>query len=130
MYSQTTRSIVIDVTPVYLEEESAPEDNRYVWAYRIRIENTGMETVHLRRRYWRIVDGNGQVDTVDGEGVIGIRPVLEPGAVFTYVSGVPLRTPSGIMSGRYRMRTETGEVFEVIIPVFSLDSPYGNIRLN
>lgn len=130
MYSQTTRSIIIDVTPVFLEEESSPEDNRYVWAYQIRIENSGTETVHLRRRYWRIVDGYGHVETVDGEGVIGVQPVLKPGAVFTYVSGVPLRTPSGIMNGRYRMRTETGEVFDVTIPAFSLDCPHGNIRLN
>ena len=130
MYSQTTRSVVVNVDPVYLEGDSSPEENRYLWAYHITIENTGPQTVHLMRRFWNIIDAVGHVQTVDGEGVVGVQPVLGLGEVFTYTSGVPLKTASGIMSGHYEMKTETGETFTVTIPAFSLDCPNQNIFLN
>ncbi len=130
MYSQTTHSVVVNVEPFYLESQSAPEENRYLWAYRVSIRNEGGESVHLERRFWSIVDDTGRTQTVDGEGVVGEQPILKPGEIFIYTSGVPLQTPSGIMSGHYEMRTESGELLEVAIPAFSLDSPYGNIRLN
>jgi ApaG protein len=130
MYSETTRSIKVTVKPIYLEDQSSPGDNHYVWAYQVRIENNGGETVQLLRRYWRITDALGRVQEVRGPGVVGEQPVLEPGESFEYTSGTPLATPSGIMVGRYEMETRGGESFEVAIPAFSLDSPHQPIQLN
>lgn len=125
MYSETTKSITVTVQPMYLEEQSEPAENHYVWAYHIRIENEGRETVQLINRYWRITDAQGRVQEVRGAGVVGEQPVLEPGESFEYTSGTPLATPSGFMGGSYEMETTVGQRFEVTVPTFSLDSPYG-----
>ncbi|WP_207455951.1 Co2+/Mg2+ efflux protein ApaG [Azospirillum sp. SYSU D00513] len=130
MYTQTTRSIRVTVNPVYLEEQSAPADNHFVWAYHVRLENEGETTVQLRTRHWRITDALGRVQEVRGPGVVGEQPVLEPGASFEYTSGTPLPTPSGIMAGSYQMEAENGETFDVVIPAFSLDSPHQPRQLN
>ena len=130
MYSKTTRSIRITVNPMYLEEQSAPAENHFVWAYHVRIENEGSETVQLRTRYWRITDSFGRVQEVRGPGVVGEQPVLEPGEAFEYTSGTPLAAPSGIMVGSYQMETGRGETFDVAIPAFSLDSPHQPRQLN
>ncbi|MDR3518471.1 MAG: Co2+/Mg2+ efflux protein ApaG [Azospirillaceae bacterium] len=130
MYSQTTRSIRITVKPVFLEEQSSPVEGHYVWAYHVRIENFGPETVQLRNRYWKITDGTGRVLEVRGPGVVGEQPVLEPGHSYEYTSGTPLAAPSGIMSGAYQMETPSGETFDVVIPTFSLDSPHQPMRLH
>ena len=130
MYTGTTESIRITVKPVYLEEQSSPSDNRFVWAYHIRIDNFGEDTVQLLNRYWRITDSLGRVQEVRGPGVVGEQPVLSPGASFEYTSGTPLNTPGGIMVGSYEMVREDGERFDVAIPAFSLDSPHQEIRLN
>jgi ApaG protein len=129
-YSETTRSITVTVEPIYLEDQSSPPDNRYVWAYHVKIENRGGETVQLRRRHWRITDGLGRTQEVKGPGVVGEQPVLAPGQAFEYTSGTPLNTPSGIMVGSYEMETRQGESFEIAIPAFSLDSPHQAVRLN
>ncbi|HYG91864.1 MAG TPA: Co2+/Mg2+ efflux protein ApaG [Azospirillum sp.] len=130
MYSKTTRSIRITVNPMYLEDQSAPAENHFVWAYHVRIENEGSETVQLRTRYWRITDSFGRVQEVRGPGVVGEQPVLEPGEAFEYTSGTPLAAPSGIMVGSYQMETGRGETFDVAIPAFSLDSPHQPRQLN
>jgi ApaG protein len=130
MYSETTRSINVTVEPFYLEDQSAPNEGRYVWAYHVRIENRGGETVQLRNRHWKITDGRGQLLEVRGPGVVGEQPVLGPGESFEYTSGTPLPTPSGIMVGSYEMETRGGESFLVQIPAFSLDSPHQAVRLN
>ncbi|HXP30692.1 MAG TPA: Co2+/Mg2+ efflux protein ApaG [Stellaceae bacterium] len=130
MYSETTRSIKVTVKPIYLEDQSSPADNHYVWAYHVRIENRGRETVQLRRRHWRITDGMGRSQEVRGPGVVGEEPVLGPGQAFEYTSGTPLSTPSGIMVGSYEMETPSGESFAVAIPAFSLDSPHHPVRLH
>jgi ApaG protein len=130
MYSETTRSINVSVEPVYLEEQSSPAEGRYVWAYHVRIENRGGETVQLRNRHWKITDSRGQMQEVRGPGVVGEQPVLRPGEAFEYTSGTPLPTPSGIMVGTYEMQTRGGENFSVQIPAFSLDSPHQQVRLN
>jgi ApaG protein len=130
MYSQTTRSIKVTVKPFYLEDQSSPADDHYVWAYQVRIENCGRETVQLRRRHWRITDNRGRVQEVRGPGVVGEQPVLRPGESFEYTSGTPLATPSGIMVGTYDMETREGETFAVDIPAFSLDSPHQPVRIN
>jgi ApaG protein len=130
MYSETTRSIKVTVKPFYLEDQSSPAENHYVWAYHVRIENRGRETVQLRQRYWRITDSRGQRKEVRGDGVVGEQPVLAPGESFEYTSGTPLPTPSGIMVGTYEMETRGGDSFSVRIPAFSLDSPHQPVRLN
>ncbi len=130
MYSETTRSIIITVKPFYLEDQSSPAEDHYVWAYHVRIENQGEETVQLRSRHWKITDGRGQVQEVRGPGVVGEQPVLGPGESFEYTSGTPLPTPSGIMVGSYQMETLGGERFDIAVPAFSLDSPHQKMRLN
>jgi ApaG protein len=130
MYNAVTRQISVTVTPYFIEDQSDPEDNHFVWAYQVNIENTGRETVQLKSRYWHITDANGQVTEVRGDGVVGEQPVLRPGESFEYTSGTPLSTPSGIMMGRYQMETKGGEGFEIDIPAFSLDSPYQRTSLN
>ncbi len=124
MYEKITRSIKVTVVPTYLDDQSSPTDNHFVWAYQVRIENQGGETVQLRARYWRITDAIGRVQEVRGPGVVGEQPVLKPGEFFEYRSGTPLVTASGIMTGNYQMETSGGEDFNVTIPPFSLDSPY------
>lgn len=130
MYEQTTRAIKVVVKPIYLEDQSSPADNHYVWAYQVRIENRGAETVRLRRRHWQITDALGRIQEVRGAGVVGEQPVLNPGDAFEYTSGTPLPTPSGIMVGSYEMETRDGATFEVAIPAFSLDSPHQQVRIN
>ncbi len=129
-YVATTRAIAVTVEPEFLPAESDPDEARYIWAYHVSIANNGIETVRLRKRHWRITDSNGIRHEVDGQGVVGEQPLLEPGNVFEYTSGTPLRTSSGIMSGTYTMEATTGEVFDVEIPAFSLDSPYQRELIN
>jgi ApaG protein len=130
MYTSTTHGILVSVEPTFLDNQSAPDENHYVWAYKVRIENGGAETVQLKTRYWRITDSLGQVQEVRGAGVVGEQPVLDPGDSFEYTSGTPLPTPSGIMVGAYQMETPQGRQFEIEIPAFSLDSPHQEVRLN
>ena len=130
MYDEVTQSIRVTVKPVYLEDQSAPDENHYVWAYQVRIENLGEETVQLVNRYWQITDSLGRVQEVRGAGVVGEQPTLHPGEAFEYTSGTPLPTPSGIMVGTYEMKGSNGRRFNVAVPAFSLDSPHQPVRLN
>lgn len=130
MYSETTRAITVTVRPMFLEDQSSPNDAHFVWAYRVRIENRGSETVQLLRRHWRITDALGRVQEVKGAGVVGEQPVLKPGGSYEYTSGTPLTTPSGFMVGTYQMTTASGEEFDIAIPAFSLDSPHQKMHLN
>jgi ApaG protein len=129
-YRETTRSIEVSVEPFFLDDQSSPDENHYVWAYHVCIRNLGPETVQLLNRHWRITDGLGRVQEVRGPGVVGEQPVLKPGEAFEYTSGCPLSTPSGIMVGSYEMATASGERFNIRIPAFSLDSPHQQTRLN
>ena len=130
MYSETTNFIKVSVQPEYVEDQSAPENNHYVWAYHVLIENRSANTVQLLSRHWLITDAMGQVQEVRGEGVVGEQPLLEPGEAYEYSSGTPLSTPSGIMMGSYTMINKTGERFDIAIPAFSLDSAFGAKSLN
>lgn len=123
MYKEVTHSIQVSVSPSFLESESDPELHRYVWAYTVGITNLGAETVQLISRFWRITDGLGRVEEVNGAGVIGEQPVIHPGETFEYTSGCPLATDSGMMVGTYYMSSENGQSFHVNIPAFSLDLP-------
>ncbi len=125
MYEQETDSVMVRARPSFLEEESAPKDARFVWAYTITIENRGAGAVQLLSRYWRIMDAHGLAHEVRGEGVVGEQPVIEPGSSFTYTSAAPLTTASGLMMGAYTMtRLADGHGFDVAVPAFALDSPY------
>jgi len=130
VYEEVTRSIRVSVQPVYLDDQSDPDDDRYVWAYIVNVQNEGHERVQLMRRQWKIVDENGVTKMVKGTGVVGEQPMIDPGDCYEYTSGTPLSTPSGIMAGTYEMETETGDVFEVKVPAFSLDSPSDSRVLN
>lgn len=123
-YERTTRGIRVAVQPAYLDDQSDPDENRYLWSYTVTIENRGAETVQLMSRYWHISDGDGRVQEVRGPGVVGAQPVLEPGQAFEYTSGCPLPTASGAMVGHYQMRAASGESFDVDIPMFLLESPH------
>ena len=129
-YEETTRNIRIAVEPNFLEDQSEPDEGRYVWSYRVTIENKSELTVQLLSRYWRITDGRGRVREIRGDGVIGEHPVIAPGRAFEYTSGAPLETASGFMTGTYHMRASTGENFEVGIPMFALESPYEEKRVH
>ncbi len=130
MYTATTRAIRVTVKPAYLEDQSSPSDDHYVWAYHVVIENMGTESVQLLTRHWQITDGMGRLQEVRSAGVVGEQPHLPPGESFEYTSGTPLPTPSGIMVGSYGMASTSGERFDVDIPAFSLDSPYQQVHLH
>lgn len=123
-YSAETNGILVQVTPAFLTSESSPEDDRFVWAYTVIIINRSGQTVQLMTRHWRITDCEGREQRVDGDGVVGEQPVLSPGQRFEYTSGCPLSAPSGVMRGRYRFLTQSGEWLEAEIPMFALDSPF------
>ena len=128
-YEETTGAIRIAVEPDFLDDQSEPDEGRYLWAYRVTIENRGDITVQLISRYWRITDARGRVREVRGDGVVGEQPVIEPGASFQYTSGAPLETECGFMTGKYTMRDARGKGFEVAIPTFALESPYNRQRI-
>jgi ApaG protein len=125
-----TQDIEVGVASFFLRDQSQPDAQRFVWAYRIRISNHGKKTVQLLTRHWIITDGHGHVEHVNGAGVVGEQPVLEPGASFEYTSGCPLTTPSGMMVGTYQMVDDEGSQFNIDIPAFSLDSPFADRTLN
>ncbi len=129
-YEQVTDGIRIRVTPEYSDEQSTPDESYFFWIYTIEIANESAHTVQLKSRIWRITDANGKTDEVRGPGVVGQTPVIPPGQSFTYSSGCPLSTPSGIMVGSYQMTDEAGQLFDVAIPAFSLDSPYATRSVN
>lgn len=129
-YEKITRGIRITVRPIYLEEQSEPSEHHYVWAYQIRIENKGGDTVQLINRHWKITDAHGGLQEVRGPGVVGEQPVLEPGDSYEYTSGTPLSTPSGLMHGWYEMESDAGERFQAEVPLFSLDSPHERRAVN
>ena len=130
MYTATTRNITVRVQPQFLAEQSDPVSDQYVWLYTIKIENGGAEAVQLLNRHWIITNAVGHVEEVQGPGVIGEQPVLQPGDSFQYTSGCPLRTPSGMMVGTYEMVGPGDERFDIDIPAFSLDSPHQARQLN
>ncbi|WP_404334390.1 Co2+/Mg2+ efflux protein ApaG [Sphingomonas sp. MMS12-HWE2-04] len=118
-----TRGIVVRVSVSYLPEQSEPQRGRWFWAYHIRIENAGPFAVQLLTRHWIITDGRGARHSVEGEGVVGEQPMIDPGTSFDYVSGCPLSTPTGTMQGTYHMIGEDGSAFDVEIPKFALSAP-------
>lgn len=130
VYEARTRDIVVRVAPVYMAEQSQPEEGKWLWAYVVEIENHGKDTVTLISRHWLITDGLNRIEEVKGPGVVGEQPVLGPREAFRYNSGCPLPTPSGAMRGTYQMVSDGGETFDVEIPEFSLHLPGATRRVN
>ena len=116
--------LTVRVAVSFLPEQSAPDQGRWFWSYHVRIENNGEETVQLLERYWRIVDGRGNVHEVRGQGVVGEMPVITPGESYDYVSGCPLDTSAGSMRGHYQFVDGAGNRIDAEIPEFALQSPF------
>lgn len=115
--------IQIFIETDFLEDQSNHGDERFVFAYTVTIENTGIAPTQLLSRRWVITDSNGKVEEVEGEGVIGEQPVIQPGEAFSYTSGAVLETDVGIMTGTYQMMDEEGQAFDANIPEFVLSVP-------
>ena len=113
----------ISVNTQYIEEQSEPDNERFVFAYTITIENTGDLGAKLDSRHWVITDANGEVTEVQGQGVIAEQPYIEPGKSYQYSSGAVIATPIGTMEGDYKMIGQNGAEFKAPIPVFSLATP-------
>ena len=122
-YEAITDGVTVRVAVSYLPEQSQPAHGRWFWSYHIRIENGGDAPVQLLTRHWIISDGRGNRHEVEGEGVVGDQPVIDPGESYDYVSGCPLQTPSGSMEGSYGMIDADGEDFDAAIPRFPLLAP-------
>lgn len=123
MSKATTRGVRVEVRSAYVEEQSSPEDDLWFFAYHVTISNVGQDRVQLLTRHWVITDGDGQVREVEGPGVVGEQPSLDPGESFEYTSACPLPTPVGTMQGTYRMVTSDGEQFDAEVAVFGLATP-------
>ncbi|MCZ6757939.1 MAG: Co2+/Mg2+ efflux protein ApaG [Bacteroidetes bacterium] len=121
-YTSVTENIRVTVRPVYLDGRSDLMMKRFVFGYFVRIENRGMEDVQLLKRHWYIHDANDRVQEVEGDGVIGIQPVISPGEKHEYNSFCVLETFTGFMEGYYMMETENGDRFHVAIPRFNLSA--------
>jgi ApaG protein len=119
----TKHQIRISVKTTYLPAQSAPEQNRYVFAYTVTITNAGMAPAKLVTRHWVITDANNHTHEVRGEGVVGEQPYLVPGMSFEYTSGTVLETPVGVMRGSYQMVADDGTAFNAEIPPFTLSTP-------
>lgn len=118
---QNNIEVIVDTR--YIEEQSEPEDNQYVFAYTITLHNTGHQAAQLESRHWIITDANGQTQEVKGEGVVGKKPLLRSGDEYQYTSGAIIETPVGSMRGSYQMVAEDGTRFDAPIPVFTLSMP-------
>lgn len=122
-HAAMTEGVTVRVAVNFLPEQSRVAAGKWFWVYHIRIENHGDEPIQLLTRHWRITDGRGSVNLIDGEGVVGEQPRLAPGASHDYVSGCPLATPQGSMEGHYTFRRADGSLFEAAIPYFPLAAP-------
>lgn len=123
LYERETHRIRVSVQPAYLDDQSDPEGDRYVWSYTVTIENKGKEPVQLLSRYWNIMDGMGRVQEVRGAGVVGQQPTIAPGETFEYTSGASIATPVGTMRGSYQMVGADGQAFDAPIETFTLSVP-------
>ena len=130
IFKAVTHGIEVIAEPEFSPERSDPDEDRYFWTYTITLTNRSDHQAQLISRHWDIVDEAGSRQNVDGPGVVGEQPVLAPGDHFRYTSGVPLATPSGMMSGHYRMQADDGSQFDIEIPAFSLDSPHAVRSVN
>lgn len=123
MPTQSNHNILVQVDAQFVEDQSEPEDNRFVFAYTVTVRNEGSVPARLMSRHWIITDANGKVREVRGEGVVGEQPHVKPGEGFQYTSGAMLETSVGTMRGRYHMQGDDGQDFDADIPEFTLSIP-------
>ena len=116
-------NIRVDVETRYIEDQSNPEQNFYVFAYTITIQNKGQQSAQLLTRHWVITDSNQKVQEVRGDGVVGEQPLLKPGEQFVYTSGTMLETAVGTMKGSYQMLADDGSQFDATVDEFVLSTP-------
>lgn len=121
--SKKPYDISVSVSSRFLEDQSVPDEQRYVFAYTIRIANQGSVGARLLTRHWIVTDGNGEISEVRGDGVIGEQPWMQPGADYEYTSGAVLKTGIGTMHGSYCMEADDGTRFDAAIPAFVLSTP-------
>ncbi len=125
MVSKISEGVTVSVETFYQPDYSNPAGNEFMFAYRITIENNNPYPVRLLRRHWYIFDATGNVREVEGEGVIGVQPVIHPGTHYQYISGCNLKTEMGKMYGTYQMENvNNGKLFKVIIPAFEMTVPF------
>lgn len=118
-----TQDIAVSVIVTYQDDESQPENERFIYSYAITILNNGDQPAQLISRYWKITDSDNRIQEVQGLGVVGEQPTLNPGQSYQYTSGVVIETESGIMQGFYKMRDNDGSEFDADIPAFALVKP-------
>jgi ApaG protein len=123
MYIEVTSEIEVTVEPVYVPQQSRPEESYYFFAYKVQLKNLGNTPVQLLSRHWIITDGQGHVEEVQGQGVVGQQPRLEANQTYEYTSFCPLSTITGNMRGTYLMVNDSGERFEIKVPVFFFRIP-------
>ena len=122
-HTAVTDGVTVRVAVNFLPEQSRIEAGKWFWVYHIRIENDSDDSLQLMPRHWRITDGNGDVNLVEGEGVVGEQPLIRPGRSHDYVSGCPLSTPQGSMEGFYTFLRSDGSELQAQIPLFPLAAP-------
>jgi len=122
-HAAVSHGVTVRVAVNFLPEQSRIEAGKWFWVYHIRIENGSDQPVQLLTRHWRITDGRGMINLIEGDGVVGEQPTLAPGQSHDYVSGCPLTTPHGSMEGFYTFKATDGSLFEAAIPFFPLAAP-------
>jgi ApaG protein len=130
VYEAETDGVTVRVTPGFMPEQSSRAKGRFVWSYTVEIENRSAREIQLISRRWIITDALNRTEVVRGQGVVGEQPSLKPGEAYRYASACPLQTDSGLMGGAYQMLGSDGELFEVMIPTFSLDLPEAGAKVN
>lgn len=129
-FERTTDDIRVSVTPVFMDEESDPTKHFYLWAYQVRIENLGQDSIKILDRQWHVVDALGATQDIAGVGVFQDKPSLNPGDSFEYTNTIPLSTTSGFITGTYALEKNSGTFIAIKAPTFSLDSPYAQKTLH
>ena len=129
-FERTTNDISVSVTPIFMDDQSDPEKHFYLWAYQVRIENHGQDSITILDRQWHVIDALGTSQDITGTGIFKERPSLNPGDSFEYTNTIPLSTTSGFMTGKYDIEKNRGTFLEIDAPPFSLDSPYEHKVLN
>ena len=122
-YSEKSDHVQVSVEPFYVEKQSKPQENFYLYGYTVKIKNMGGEAIKLISRHWIIMNGKGKKTKLDGRGVVGQTPILKPGETFEYTSACPLDTPTGNMRGQYTLSNTHSHVFRAKIPLFFFKPP-------
>ena len=130
VFTAVTRNIRVQVTPAYAETQSKAEYGHFVWTYAVKITNESAIPVTLKSRYWKIIDGRGNIQEVMGDGVVGKQPLIPKSSFYEYTSSVSLESNSGFMSGYYIMHSAKQGEFKITIPDFALDMPYKMALVN